>query len=72
MQIPMILNSPEFILAFNMLKKLNNRPTDEEINLLDEYYTKATEKDYSYDVEVLYIKLVNKLIYKYGFDKSKT
>ena len=72
MQIPMILNSPEFILAFNMLKKLNNRPTDEEINLLDEYYTKATEKDYSYDVEVLYIKLVNKLINKYGFDKSKT
>lgn len=72
MQIPMILNSPEFILAFNMLKKLNNRPTDEEINLLDEYYDKATKKDYTYDIEVLYIKLVNKLINKYGFDKSKT
>ena len=72
MQIPMILNSPEFILAFNMLKKLNNKLTDEEKNLLDEYYDKATKKDYTYDIEVLYIKLVNKLINKYGFDKSKT
>jgi diazepam-binding inhibitor (GABA receptor modulating acyl-CoA-binding protein) len=59
MQIPMITNSPEFILASNMVKKLKSRPTDSELLELYGLYKQATvgdiniEKPYFFKFEEL-------------------
>jgi diazepam-binding inhibitor (GABA receptor modulating acyl-CoA-binding protein) len=59
MQIPMITNSAEFILASNMVKKLKSRPTDSELLELYGLYKQATvgdiniEKPYFFNLEAL-------------------
>ena len=42
MQIPMVLNSPEFTLAVNMLNKLTREPRDYELHELYGLYQQAT------------------------------
>ena len=59
MQIAMITNSAEFILASNMVKKLKNRPTDTELLELYGLYKQATigdiniEKPYFFNFEAV-------------------
>jgi len=87
MQIPMVLNSPEFTLAYNMLQKIKQAPDKKESYDLYGLYQQAvvgpapsseSEDPYwiawnkyknlnTYDSEVKFIELVNKLIDKYGF-----